>query len=151
MTTIRPASSGLSCDAGDVNDALGQFDEEKDAVGDQPFQGPHVGGEEVRSDDAAPVRLEKHRPGRAPSSLGCRLEAFSLEDIGDRAAANFVAQIAKSALDPDVAPTGIVQGHSHDQLTDYPHRPRAPRLAPVVEVELASDQLSVPAQQRIGG
>jgi hypothetical protein len=147
----HPTLVGLRCDASDVDNTIGQFDDEKDVVGDQPAQGPHFRGEEVRRHDAAPVRLEEHRPGRAPSSLGSRLHALALEDIGNGAAPDLMSQVIESALNTGVTPSGILQGHAHNEVTDDPHRARATGSAPVAEVTLPADQLSVPAQQRIRG
>ena len=73
-----------------------------------------------------------------------------LSTLAIGAASHLVSQIVESALDTGVAPAGILQGHAHDQLGDDPHRPWATRFAAVAEVELPGDQLSVPAQQRIG-
>ena len=78
------------------------------------------------------------------------LDAFSPEDISDRTAPCFLPQIAKRTLDASVAPPRILPRHPCDEFRDDPHRPRAPGLAAAPEVELASDQLPVPAQQRIG-
>src|SRR6476661_8866094 len=83
----------------------------------------------------------------APSSLRCRLDALKFEHVGDGAASHLVSQVAERALYTGVTPARILQCHAHDQFSDDAHRSRAPRLAPVAEVELASDEL--PAQQRI--
>src|SRR5690242_19497764 len=96
------------------------------------------------------MRLKKHRPGCAPSSLGCRLDALALAHIGDRAAANLVSQVKQRSLNARVAPAWILQCHAHNQFRDDAHRARPPWLAPGAEVELASNELPVPAQQRIG-
>lgn len=119
----------------------------------QPAQGPHFGSEEVRSNDAAPMGLQKHRPGSTSSPLWCRLNALTLQHVGDGAASDLVPQIVESPLNTGVAQRGFSSAirTMSDDLGDDPHRAQAPRLAAAAEVKLPSNQLPVPAQQRVSG
>ena len=98
----HPIFVGLCCDARDVTDALGQFNDEKHIIGDQSAQGADSDGEQVRRHDAAPMRLEKHLPWRAPASLGRGLDSFALKYIGNGAPANLVSQVVQRTLNARV-------------------------------------------------
>ena len=65
-------------------------------------------------------------------------------------ASYLMSKIGQCFLDPCVAPRGILQRHSHDEINDILHHTRASRTSPTTTVPPGSYQLPVPPHQRIG-
>jgi hypothetical protein len=59
-----------------------------------------------------------------------------------------MADVRKRTLDPRIAPRRIVRRHPYDELTDLDQHTAPPRFLGVRP--LASDQLTVPPEQRVG-
>src|ERR1700680_1354201 len=93
--------------------------------------------------------LEKGRPRRSFAALRRRLNNIALQYIGNRPAANLVAQVGQRSLNAGVAPTRIFLRHAHDQLRDVTHDARSARTTPVGEVPLLRNQAPMPPQQGI--
>ena len=65
-----------------------------------------------------------------------QVNAVRLEDVGDRAASDFMAEIRERAFDTRIAPRRIVERRiQYDEINDLLHdtRPSGPRRSPVIE------------------
>lgn len=89
----HPSIVGVRCDAGNVDRAGGNVDEEEDVISDQPLDRVHLYAQEVGRCQAFPVSFEKRRPSGMPVSLWGGLDAVFSEDVGDRASSHPMAQI----------------------------------------------------------
>jgi len=73
-----------------------------------------------------------------------------LQDIGDGAFLDYVAQIGQSTFDPSTTPTTVLGRYANDQLFNIVAASRSTWATVLASVEFISDQLSVPCQQRLG-
>jgi hypothetical protein len=104
----------------DLHAAGGQIDDEH-VVRDQTLPRPDFRREEIGAGDHSPMRVQKRLPrGRA---LRDRRQPVVVQDAGDRGSADAMSDILQRALNPSVAPRGILSGHSHDQSPDLGEDP----------------------------
>ena len=80
---------------------------------------------------------------------GAGRESVPLEDRGDRALADLVAEMRQGPLDASVPPIAVLPGQSHDQGFEFTLSPRPASAPPFAAVVLLSDQLAVPGEQRL--
>jgi len=108
----HPRSVGLRRDAGDLDSARRQVDDEEHGKPRQAATGPDVDGEEVCGGEDGPVRLQEFCPGRLLHTFRRGVQAVCAEDVGDRPSADLVAQIRERALNPHIAPVAILRRHA---------------------------------------
>src|SRR5262249_23880079 len=119
-------------DAGDVDAARGQVNDEKHGKPRQPVTGPDVDGEEVRRGQIVPLRFQELGPRRLLQPIGRGREAVFAEDSRDRAAGDFGIEVRQRAWDPRVAPAAVLGG--------YPQRStRGSRASPAVVPDYDED------------
>lgn len=66
----HPRASGVTGDAGNLDPARAQLDDEQHLVADETKEGEHFDGEEVGGGKGLPVGLEEGLPRRLPSRSG---------------------------------------------------------------------------------
>ena len=128
--------------------SAGEIDDEERVIGDQARGRPHLGREEVRARNGAPMGPQEGLPGRRP--LGHRREAVPLENPGDRRAAHPMADNLQRPLNARIPPRRILLGHANDQRLNRTQHPGAPSGPPRVAPRV-SHQPPVPSQNRGGG
>ena len=97
------------------------------------------------------MRLEERFPRCALASLWRRGHAVAEENPLHCVPANLVAEVGQRTSDPGVAPSGILDGHPHDQLDDRLRGHRSTRSSTGAAVVLLRDESSIPAQDRVRG
>jgi hypothetical protein len=85
-------------------------------------------------DHVGPERL-----GAGPSPPALRIRRIVVAPDAD-------PELAELALDPDVAPPGILSGKAQDNLSELRVDRRPTRLPPRTERPLPTDQLSMPPE-----
>jgi hypothetical protein len=104
----HPGAGGMGGDPGDVHAAAAVLDHDEDVEAAQE-DGVDVG--EVDREDRVCLGGEELLPGRAGASWG-GVEAGGLEDRPDGGGGDRMAEADQLALDPSVAPAGILPGHA---------------------------------------
>ena len=111
--------------------------------------------EQVDHDEVAGARIASAwerrncRPGRTRVPARGRIDPGGLEDLPHRGRRDADAEAGQLAVDPPVAPRGILAGQPQHQGLDAPVGRRTPRtLAPRAPGPAAAQQVAVPAQQR---
>ena len=97
------------------------------------------------------MRLEERFPRCALASLWRRGHAVAEENPLHCVPANLVAEVGQRTSDPGVAPSGILDGHPHDQLDDRLRGHRSTRSSTGAAVVLLRDESSIPTQDRVRG
>ncbi len=88
----------------------------------------------------------KLAPRRVLLSLRRRQHTVTFEDVAHGLVGYLMAKVGKGASDTVVAPTGIVLGHTHNELFDL-GRDRRPSWPSILRsVELLRHELPVPAE-----
>src|SRR5215470_18845336 len=109
-----------------------------------------VGGEEVAGQDRFSLRTQELWPGR-PGPLRRRVDSGALQDFPRRRRRYSHSQAGQLAVDPAVAPFGVLPGQPEDQGPDVPAgRRSAGPAAPGPGRPAAADEVAVPAQDRVG-
>ena len=72
-----------------------------------------------------------------------------MENVGDRASANLMSQIAKRAADPRVSPRRVFKRHAQNEIDDRLYDARPARPTPMAVVPFRCHQFPVPSQQRV--
>jgi hypothetical protein len=140
-----PGRVRMGCDPGDPDSSATELDEEEYV---EPFEHDRVYGEEVGSDDAR--RLDpQERPPRGTSPSGGGPETVVLQDPSNRAPSQPDAEFDQLALDPAVAPPGVLAGQTHDErgdlLVNRWATGRSMRISPAPR-----DEPTVPGEERLG-
>jgi hypothetical protein len=105
-------------------------------------------GEEVAGEDASRLRSQERPPGRM-APLRRRLKARFEEYFPHRGRRDSNPQTLEFADDTSISPVGVLAAEPQDQSTQRRLEWR-PTGSPVRIRPAASDQLTVPAQQRLG-
>ena len=134
---LHPQSVCLRRDPGNLHAAGGQLDKEQNHEAPEPLSGPNFHGEEIGGDDLFPVLGQKLLPRCFPNAFRCRLDAVALQNVGNRAACQFMTQIRQRALDPQITPIPVFRRHSDHQSFDLLRRDRTTGLAPRTTVIFA--------------
>jgi hypothetical protein len=116
--------------------------------GEQYIQGPEPGrlhSEEVEGHDPMSLGPEELAP-RGTDPAWSRTETLSAQDRPDGGGGYSDAELHQLATDPEVAPPGVLSGHSHDELDGFPIERRPARSAAAIR-PLAPNELSVPPEQ----
>jgi hypothetical protein len=71
------------------------------------------------------------------------------QDIANRLIGYLVSQIGQRPHNPVIAPVPVLPGHPNDQLLDFSLDARSARAATRRAIELADDQLAMPAQDGV--
>ncbi len=150
---LHPGLIRMGGDAGTVDPAGGQLHHEQQVEGNQAAAGPDLDRREVGGGQNFPVGLQKRRPRRLPFPLGSRLDAVSLEDVGDAAVGQFVVEVGQRPLEAVVAPRRVLLSQADDQLLDLLGDGGSSGLRglSIGVVPLAGNEESVPAEQGVGG
>jgi hypothetical protein len=74
-----------------------------------------------------------------------------LQNVGDGAPSDLVAQVGQGSLDSPVAPISILGSHTYHQLPDLLLRTRPAWATSLAAIVLLSDQPAVPGQERCRG
>ena len=101
----HPETIRVGCDSTDLDFSKQELDEEQHHEPLQAFPGPDFNREEVCRHNRIPVLRQKLFPAPLPFPVRCRLDSLSLQNLGNRAAGEFVTKIGQSALDATVAPS----------------------------------------------
>ena len=98
------------------------------------------------------MRLEERLPGYRALSLRGRFDTVFLEDIPDGGVGDLMAEIGGCPLNAIIAPCWILSCHAQDEAGNIRGNRRSSRshLSPVAVVPLFGNELSVPAQNRVG-
>jgi hypothetical protein len=132
-------------DPRDVHAVTLVLDDDEDVEAAQEH-GVDVG--EVDREDRMGLRGQELSPGR-PGPAGRGIESRVLEDLPDGRGCHGMAESDQLALDPSVAPAGILAGHLQHEVADRRcggwSAWSSVRVGPA-----AGDELVVPAQQGSG-
>jgi hypothetical protein len=123
-----------------------QFDDKERVIRHQPADRPHLGGEEIRGGDRAPVGGQKRTPRHR--SLRHWTDPVRAEAVRDRRPRDPMSEVLQGALDSTVAPGGILPRHPDGQLTDLTEHAGASH-SPSLSGPLPRDELPMPAQERV--
>jgi hypothetical protein len=132
-------------DPRDVHAATLVLDDDEDVEAAQEH-GVDVG--EVDREDRMGLRGQELSPGR-PGPAGRGIESRVLEDLPDGRGCHGMAKSDQLALDPSVAPAGILAGHLQHEVPDRRCGGWS-AWSSVREGPLAGDELGVPAKQGSG-
>ena len=91
---------------------------------------------------------EKLLPGCLAIAFRCRLQPVLLQNAGNRAARDLMAQISERSLNSPVAPIAVLSGHADQQLLDLVCRAWTARAALLANIVLPGDQPAMPGQER---
>jgi hypothetical protein len=92
---------------------------------------------------------EELLPGGFPVALGRRFQTVLLQNVGDSAARNLMAQIGQRPLDSSVAPIPVLRGHGGDQAPDLILRPGTTGTPLLAAIIFPGDELTMPGQERL--
>lgn len=145
----HPSTGWVLGDARDMNLARGQPHHEENVIADRPETGPRFDGKQIGSGHDCPMPLEEVRPGGFPASLGRGLDAVIAQDIGNGIAADLMAEIHQGIAEAGVTSSLIFPGQADHEFYDILLSRWAPRHSSLAGIVLLSDELSVPAQQRL--
>src|SRR5215831_6066768 len=145
---LHPFAVRLAHDAGDIDSACRDIDDEEDVVADQPSEREHFHAEDVHRSDHAEMRLQKRPPRHPLASRWRGFESMLVQDPLDRVAANHVTDVSKGSTNPRVTPARVVGGKADDERLNGDRAGWTPRAAPSCAVVLLGDELAVPAQDR---
>jgi hypothetical protein len=130
-----------------VDAAAADLQEEEDVKALEPDR---LDREEVDCQDLVGVLTDELAPGALAPAWG-RQESVVPQDVAHGAVRAAAAQLQEFALDPAVSPPGVLAGKAHDQLLALGALPGSTAWwSPSVQRPLPTDQLSLPAQQRLG-
>ena len=91
-------------------------------------------------------------PGRALPALQGEIEPVALEDDSHRLVAHLDSQVGHCPDNPAIAPRPVLSGQAEDEFLDLGRLSRASGVSALARaVELAGDELAVPAEDDIGG
>jgi len=130
--------------AGYVNAAGADLDEEQHVEG---LEEGGFHGEEVTCQDALGLGTQELGPART-GSAGCGSESLFEKDSPNGGCPHMDAEFAELALDPDVAPTGVLCCHADRERADLGIEPRAAGSLLAVG-PLSFDELAVPTKERL--
>ena len=85
-----------------------------------------------------------------PFPLRCRFQRVLLQNVGDGAAPDLMAQVGQRSLDSTVAPISILAGHTYHQPLNLILRTRPAWATSLAAIVLLGDQPAVPGQERCG-
>lgn len=102
------------CDSGQVDAPCGELDEEQDVQG---LQGDRLHREEVRGEDALGLSSQELRPARAGAPWRWA-EAGLAKQPPDGRRADADAELSELALNPDVAPPGVLPRQAKDEVAE---------------------------------
>ena len=108
---------------------------------------PHLSREEVRGGHRFPVRGQECAPRKRP--LGDRTDTVGAQDRRDGRSGDLMPEVLERALDPAVAPRGILPRHPDGELSNLAHDSRASRT-PSHRGPFLSNQRAVPSEDRVG-
>lgn len=145
----HPALIWMHRRSGNVYGTRGQVDEKQNVVCDQASPRADFHAEKVCRYQTLPMRLQESRPPSPLASFRSRIQAPVLQDPGDGATTDCVAEIAERALEASVTLGGILQRHTYDQLDEGMLSAGSSRGASVAEISFASDEFTIPTQQRV--
>ena len=136
----------MRCRAENLHATRRQVDDKHRVIRHQAAPRPHFRREEICAGNRAPMCPQKRLPRGRP--LRHRRHARRFQHPRDRRPTDPMPHVLQRALDPRVAPGGVLPRHADDEPADLcehaaPTRPGR-RVRP-----LAGDQLSVPAEQRV--
>src|SRR5215470_15234052 len=114
----HPEPLAIPRDSSDLNPTTRQVDEEEHQEPRQTLARPGLDGEEIRRHNHIPMPGEKLPPGGFPLTLRRRFQAVLPQNVGDRAARHFMAQIGEGSLDSAIAPAPILRSHADYQTLD---------------------------------
>jgi len=130
-------------DAGDVNAAPLELEEEEDVEAPKPHR---VDGEEVALDDAGRLLAQELAPTQRRSSR-CGVDAVAAEDVPDRAGREREPKPSEFAVYALVAPARVLGRQAQHELPRLRnHRRPARRLDGVAPA--TRDELAMPTQKR---
>src|SRR5262249_21986821 len=133
--------------AGEMNSAAAHLYKEEDVELAQPDR---VHGDEVCGQDLVGVLAHELAPG-ALASPRCWLLSVAAEHLADGEVGTAVAQLAKLAHDPPVAPAFVLPRQLENEVVQLApdHRPLPAGSAPISGPP-APDQFPMPAEQSLG-
>ena len=111
----------------DLHAARREVDREQRVVRHPPAPRPHLGREEIRAGNRAPMRPQKRVPSCWP--LWHRRNAPSFSESGRSSIARHDGPRFSGTADPGKAPRRVLFGHPHDQAPNLPNHPRDVRAA----------------------
>jgi hypothetical protein len=131
----------------DLHAARRQLNDEHGVVRHESAPRPHVGREEIRAGNRAPMGPQKRLPGGRPRRH--RRNALRFQDPGNRRSPHSMPNVLQGPANASVAPGWVFFGHPRDELPDLlDHAGTSEPLAGIGP--LPSDQMSVPPQNRVG-
>jgi hypothetical protein len=140
----RPLPSRVRGDTGQIHPAGGECDEHECVEATEQHR---VDGKEVARDDAAGLRAQEGPPRlRRPTRRG--IDPGLLQDRPNGAGGDPDTESCELALDPPVAPAGVLAREPQDQRADI-RIGRGPARPPTRMSPTPRDQRAVPATDRL--
>src|SRR5688572_7999581 len=132
---------------GDLDPASGQLNEEQHDVPLQSTPGPHFNREKIGGYDQLPVPAEELLPGGFPFALRRWFDAVLLQNVGNGATSQAVAEVGHCTENPPVSPITILLSHADYEVLDFVGGAWPTQSALGTAVILLGNQLAVPSQQ----
>ena len=146
-----PGFRRVACDAGKRDTSGLQIEEEKDIVGGESTPSQHLHSEEVGAGKHSHVRRDEVLPGGGLTASWRGWNSVAPKHVSDRLVRDVMTEIGEGAGDPIVAPSGVLLGHAENQRFDFRIDARPSRVRAMLgSVELACDQTTIPAENRLG-
>ena len=146
-----PCGIGTWCDAGDVDSTCLQVHDSKDVERDQSVLCPHFDRRKVRGENRLPVGFQECGPCRCLLTVGCRLNAVCLQDVGDGGICDLVIQVLECSLNPIESPRGILSGKTNNGIHNFLSDSWPTGLSFIAGIELLRHQFTMPSQDRLRG
>ena len=109
----------MSGQAGQIDPARFQMNEEQDVVGGKTSPGEHFHSEEVGPCQDGHVGSDEILPGSMLAPLGCRLDPVATQDVAHRLIGDGMAEIGQGSNEAVVSPTGVLPGEAHNERFQF--------------------------------
>jgi len=126
------------------------IDNEEYVVANQPESAKYLNREEISAGDGSKMRLNERVPACTPPAFRRGFESMGKQDVLDSIARDFVAQVEESPAQARVTPGRIFFRHADDKADNIQLRWRPSRATLLGSVVLGRNQVSIPAQKRVG-
>nr|WP_275942121.1 hypothetical protein [Haliangium ochraceum] len=140
----------LAHDAGDLDAARVEFDDEEDVEADEADGRKRLDRREVAGGHGLPVGAQEGLPRGALGTYRRGVETMGFEKRGDGRAADVMAEVAERVADACVAPAGVFSCHAHEKRLNLAGGLRASERAFGAAVVLLGDEVAISAQDRVG-
>ena len=104
--------------------------------------------EKVCRHDHFPMLAKELLPGGLAIAFRCRFQAVLLQDVGDGAVPDFMAQVGQCSLDSPVTPIPVLGGHADHQSRDLISGAWTAWASLIAAIIFPGDQPAMPSQER---